>query len=49
MKYEISFQEMQKLATEKLSRQSPATLEEKRQQIQNLKNTSSKSRRKSKI
>ncbi len=41
MNYRISFREMAKLGTEKLSNQSPTTLEEKRKQIQELKKKSS--------
>jgi hypothetical protein len=37
MNYKVSFQEMEKLAMEKLSKQNPTTLEEKRRQYHLLK------------
>ena len=40
MNYKVSFQEMELLGMEKLSKQSPTTLEEKRKQFQNLKKQS---------
>lgn len=46
MNYKISFQEMDRLVTEKLSKQSPTTLEEKRNQFKKLqKQNSSKSKK----
>lgn len=46
MNYKVSFQEMEKLGTEKLSKQLPATLEEKRKQFQELhKQSSTKSKK----
>ena len=42
----MSFQEMQKLGMEKISNQSPTTLEEKRLQIKKLKNQNSSKMRK---
>lgn len=41
MNYKISFQEMNKLAQEVLSKQSPVTLEKAKKQVQALKNQSS--------
>lgn len=46
MNYKISFQEMDRLGTEKLSKQSPLTLAEKRKQFQALKKQSSASAKK---
>lgn len=40
MIYKISFQEMARLAMAQLSRQSPSTLEEKREQYRAMKNQS---------
>ena len=40
MNYNISFKERAKLAMENLSKQAPVTLEEARQQVEWLKNTS---------
>jgi hypothetical protein len=48
MNYKVSFQEMQKLAMEKLSRQSPATFDEKKQQVLNLKSQRTSDKKKSK-
>ena len=45
MNYKISFQEMDRLGTEKLSSQSPSTLEEKRKQFQTLQKGSSTKRK----
>lgn len=36
MNYKVSFQEMDRLGTEKLSKQLPTTLEEKRKQFKEL-------------
>jgi hypothetical protein len=41
MNYKMSFQEMQKLGMEKLSKQSPISLEKKREQYKNLKTQNS--------
>jgi hypothetical protein len=46
MNYKVSFQEMERLGMEKLSKQSPTTLEEKRKQFQDLKKQSSSKSRK---
>jgi hypothetical protein len=46
MNYKVSFQEMDRLGTEKLSKQLPTTLEEKRKQFKELqKQSSSKSKK----
>ena len=44
--YKISFQEMDRLGMEKLSKQSPTSLEEKRKQFQELKKHNSSKRKK---
>ena len=41
MNYKVSFQEMDRLGTEKLSKQLPTTLEEKRKQFKELQKQSS--------
>mgnify|MGYP006910068686 CR=1 FL=1 len=46
MNYKVSFQEMDRLGMEKLSKQSQTTLEEKRKQFQELKKQSSSKSRK---
>ena len=46
MNYKVSFQEMQRLGMEKLSKQLQTTLEEKRKQFQELKKQSSSKSRK---
>ena len=46
MKYNISFQERAKLGLEQLSKQLPVTLQEAKQQVQWLKNTSNQSKKK---
>jgi hypothetical protein len=46
MNYKLSFQEMERLGMEKLAKQLPATLEEKRKQFQRLKKQSSRKSKK---
>jgi len=48
MNYKVSFQEMEKLGMEKLSKQLPTNLEEKRKQFQKLKRQSSSKSKKQK-
>jgi len=48
MNYKVSFQEMDRLGMEKLSKQLPTTLEEKRKQYQELKKQSSSKNKKHK-